>query len=85
MKSEAEFRRELRTWILEHGKIAPGELQDDTPIIERRIVSSVQVMDLILFLEELRGATIDVEGLKPGVFRSIDVIVANFCTGAKHA
>jgi len=85
VKSASEFRAALRGWILEHGQIAPAELHDDTPLIERRVVTSVQVMDLILFLEELRGATIDVESLKPGAFRSIDVIVAGFGTGARHA
>jgi len=84
VKSAADFRAALREWILQHGKVAPAELLDDTPIIERRIVSSVQVMDLILFLEELRGAPIDVERLKPGAFRSIDVITANFQVGASH-
>ncbi len=83
MTSETAFRQGLRTWVLQNGKVAPAELGDDTPIIERRIVTSLQVMDLILYLEELRGSPIDVEGLKPGAFRSIDVIVANFFTGAR--
>lgn len=82
MTSETEFRSALRAWIVARGKITAAELADDTPVIERRIVTSVQVMDLILYLEELRGEPIDVENLKPGVFRSIDAIVANFHAGA---
>lgn len=79
MKSEAEFRTALRQWIISrNGKIKPEELQDDTPIIEARIISSLQVMDLILELEKLTGNPLDVEQLKPGVFKSIDKICENF-------
>jgi len=84
-KSEGEFRAALRDWIVALGKVGPSGLADDTPVIERRIVTSVQVMDLILFLEELLGEPIDVETLKPGSFRSIDAIVANFYPGARRA
>ncbi len=80
--SELAFRQSLRDWIRDHGKLGGAELADDTPIIERRIVTSLQVMDLILHLEELRGSPIDVEGLKPGSFRSIDAIVAHFFAGS---
>jgi hypothetical protein len=35
-------------------------------------------MDLILFVEEISGKEIDVEGLKPGAFKDIDTIIKNF-------
>ena len=79
MKSESENRQALRDWVIrKNGKMRAEELDDQTPIIERRIITSVQVMDLILFLEELRGEPIDVTDLKVGVFRSIDAIYRNF-------
>ena len=79
MKSEAEVRQALRAWVLKtSGKVKPEELTDETPIIEQRIISSLQIMDLILFLEQQMGRSIDVERLKPGVFRSISVIYRNF-------
>ena len=79
MKSEAEVRQALRAWVLKtSGKIKPEELTDETPIIEQRIISSLQIMDLILFLEQQMDRSIDVEQLKPGVFRSISVIYRNF-------
>ena len=83
MKSEPEVRAALRDWVVRtNGQVSPADIRDDTPILERRIVKSLDLMDLILFLEELRGLPIDVEALKPGVFRSIDAIWTNFFAGA---
>lgn len=85
-KTEAEFRQALRQWILQkNGKIKVEDLADDTAIIEQRIVTSLQLMDLILNLEKLTGNPIDVEQLKPGVFRSIDSIYKNFCEDKLNA
>ena len=84
MKSEPEVRAALRDWVVRtNGQVSPADIRDDTPILERRIVKSLDLMDLILFLEELRGLPIDVEALKPGVFRSIDAIWTNFFAGAR--
>ena len=35
-------------------------------------------MDLIFFLEQLSGRDIEVDDLKPGVFRDVDTIYRNF-------
>lgn len=81
MKSEAEVKQTLRDWIIKAagGKISQEQLQNDTPIIEERIITSLQIMDLILQLEKITGKPLDVEQLKPGVFRNIDSIYQNFC------
>ena len=81
MKSEAEVKQTLREWIVKAsgGKIAPEALCDDTPIIEERIITSLQIMDLILQLEKITGEPLDVEQLKPGVFKNINTIYQNFC------
>ena len=55
-----------------------ADLADDTPIIDQRIISSLQLMDLILMLERLSDSPIDVEMLKPGAFRDINTIYRNF-------
>jgi acyl carrier protein len=83
MKTETEIRQSLREWIVKtSGKIRPEEINDDTPIIERRIISSLQLTDLILMLERLSDNPIDVEMLKPGVFRDINTIYRNFFQSA---
>ena len=79
MKTEIEIRQSLREWIAKtSGKIRAEDLTDDTPIIERRIISSLQLTDLILMLEKLSDNPIDVEMLKPGAFRDINAIYQNF-------
>ena len=83
MRTEEEIRQSLRDWIVKkNGKIRPEDLSDQTPIIEQRIISSLQVMDLIFYLEQLSGNPIEVDDLKPGVFRDIDSIYRNFFNAA---
>lgn len=79
MKTEAQIREALRDWIVKtNGKIEHGRLNDQTPIIEQRIISSFQVMDLIFFIEKLSNKSIEVEKLKAGVFRNVDAIYDAF-------
>ena len=79
MSVEADVRQKLREWVVRtSGKVRAGELRDDTPIIEQRIITSLRIPDLILFIEELSGRSIDAQQLKPGVFRDIDTIYRNF-------
>lgn len=83
MKTETEIRQALREWIVQkNGKIGPEEIDDEMPLIERRILASVHVLDLILFLEELRGSPIDAESLRPGAFRSVSAIYRHFFPGS---
>ncbi len=80
MNTEAEFKESLRQFVIaKNGKIKPEDLFDDTAIIELRIITSLQLMDLILHLEKITGEAIDIEQLKPGVFASINSIYKNFC------
>jgi len=77
--TEQEERDALRAWIRAHNPDVPdGEPADDTPVIERRYLTSLQVADLLLYIEELRQAPIDPRRLQAGVFKSIDTIHATF-------
>lgn len=77
--SEAEFKNALREWIIQtSAKACSNELDFRTSIIEQRIITSLQVMDLILFIEKISDNSIEVDKLKPGVFKNIDSICANF-------
>lgn len=79
MSTTPTAKERLRAWILEHGKrIEPSELRDDTPLLERRILTSLQLADLLLFLEELRGAPVELEGLSGAAFRDLDSMVKTF-------
>ena len=85
MSSETDVRGKLRQWIADtNGKTDATDLADDTPLFRNGILKSVQVSDLILYIEELAGRAVDVEQIKPGVFRDIDTIYRSFFAG-NHA
>lgn len=66
----------LRAWLIEHSrKEIDGAFTDATPLIEEGILSSIQVPDLLLFIEDLRGRPVELSELKPGAFRSVETIV----------
>ncbi|MBW3565724.1 MAG: hypothetical protein KY459_13470 [Acidobacteria bacterium] len=60
------------------GSVGKENLSDSTPLIEEGILTSVQVPDLLLFIEELRGRPVEIDELGPGAFQSIDVIMQRF-------
>lgn len=77
--TEHDVRVALRAWVAERNpELAPGDLTDDTPLIERRYITSLQVADLLMRVEELRQVPVDPAALRPGVFGSIDAIYAAF-------
>lgn len=77
--SEDEARQALRRWVQEHSPVPPDEAFDDaTPLIASGHLTSLQVTDLLLFVEEVRNAPLDPASLRPGVFRDIDTIYATF-------
>jgi len=67
---------ELRGWV--HAKAGDPGITDRTPLFAERHLRSVQLPELLLLLERLRGARIDVERLEPGDFHSIATIADRF-------
>ena len=79
MSDGSGIRDALRRWIAQtSGKTSATELADDTPLFRSGILKSVQVTDLILYIEELSERPVDIERIKPGVFRDIETIYQNF-------
>ena len=77
--NEQEIKQKLRDWVLRKTENKKLEgFNDETKIIERRIISSVQLMDLIMFLEFLKDEPINVTQLKPGAFNSVNSIHESF-------
>ena len=74
-----DTRDALRQWIAGVSDKATVEsLADDTPLFRNGILKSIQISDLILYIEELAGRAVDVEQIKAGVFRDIDTIHRSF-------
>jgi acyl carrier protein len=77
--TEAEIRKHLRAWIISRAKHKPAQLPDDLPILERGILTSLDVVELIVYIERLRGGNeVPTEALEPAAFRDIDSMVRAF-------
>lgn len=80
---ESEVRNTLRAWILKHAKTPPGaEFNDQTQILEDGILSSLDIVEFVLYIESLRGEDVNVEDIEPEVFTSIDTLYAAFFLAA---
>ena len=55
-----------------------GSLADDTPLLETRVISSFDVLELILHLEQASGRQITPRELMPGSFRDVTTIARVF-------
>jgi hypothetical protein len=82
---DTAVRCSLREWILtKSGGLDPATLTDTTPLFADRYLRSVHLPELILLLERLRGAPIEVEELGEGDFRDIDTLIAKFVRPAER-
>ena len=76
-------RDALRSWILARRPDVPtGALRDDTPLLQSRILTSLDLLELIVFLERLRARPVDVEELRAGAFRDVDTLCRSFLEDA---
>ncbi len=76
---EATIRKNLRRWILDHSKAqVRGDLVDSTPILEQGILSSLDIVEFVLYIESLRGEEVDTDAIEPEVFTSVDTLWAGF-------
>jgi acyl carrier protein len=76
--SEQELRQQLRSWILARAKLQVRDLRDATPILEEGILSSLDIVEFVLFIESLRGAEVEIDDIDPAVFTSVDTVYSAF-------
>jgi len=76
--SETETREKIRTMILESFLKggAPETLKDDVSLERSHIVDSVRTLELIMFLEETFGFSVDNDDAVPENFDTVNAIVA---------
>lgn len=80
--TETEIRERLRTWIFERSGEHAADLRDDTPILERGILTSLDVVELVVLIEEMRGGReVSVETLEPAAIRDVNAIYRSFFVG----
>ncbi len=76
---ELEVRGKLREWIAKHAKKAlMPDFSDETPLLEMGILSSLDVVEFMLFIENLRGDEVDPDAIEPEAFTSINTVYAAF-------
>lgn len=69
------IRPQLRSWLLTHSSTAPPEpFADDLPILEVGLLNSLDIVEFVLFIEDLRGLEVDTDAIEPEVFTSIDTL-----------
>lgn len=76
---ESDIKGRLRDWIVKHSKApAKAAFTDDTHILEEGILSSLDIVEFVLFIESLRGEDVDTDDIEPQVFTSINTLYAAF-------
>lgn len=55
-----------------------NNVSNETSLLENRFITSFQVLDLLLLLEQNSGNRITVQQLTPGCFKNISVIIDSF-------
>jgi hypothetical protein len=77
--NEETVKNRLRAWIAgKNGTVSAEQITDSTPIVEQRVLASLHVAELLVFMSEIRGRSIDIESLRPGGFRDLNTIYATF-------
>lgn len=77
MKTELEIKQQLISWIEKKGR-HDGVVTSDLNVIEKGIVTSLDIMELILFIEQIKGEKFNLKNIKPGSFNSVNSIYASF-------
>jgi acyl carrier protein len=81
---ETTIKQQLKEWIANRSKIriADGQLTDDTRILEAGYLSSLDIVEFVLYIESLRGEEVDLDDLEPEVFESTNTMYQTFFAGA---
>lgn len=75
-------RAAVRSFVLGlNPGLDPAELRDDTPLVTTRLVTSRDILDLLLLVESLRRRPIDPRTLVASTFADIDAIVRALLSG----
>ena len=76
-----DMREKVRGFIVENFLFGQGDdLQDDTSFLEKGILDSTGVLELVAFLEETFSIKIDAEETLPDNLDSVDLICAFLAT-----
>lgn len=76
---ELEVKAKLRDWIAKHArKPLTADFDDSTSVLELGILSSLDIVEFVLFIENLRGGEVDADDIEPEAFTSINSLYSAF-------
>ena len=79
---EALIRTELRSWIQDRARGRGADtVLDDTPILDRGYLTSLDVAEFVILIESLRNEEIDADLIEPASFTSLNQIWDVFFAG----
>jgi len=79
MSTENNVREVLREWLADKNiQLSAHQIDDDFPLLKERVITSLQVTDLLIFIESLRGKPVSIQEITPGAFGSINAICDHF-------
>lgn len=83
----ADFRSELRSFITEHflSKAGLPSFGDKESFMEKGIIDSTGVLELLEFIEEKFGVRVEDEEIVPDNLDSLDKVVAFLSRKTSHA
>ena len=77
-----DVKQDLLEWVVTKSMDRTNvPINYDTQLLEFRLIKSVDIADLILFLEHITGQPIDVNKLESGSFSTINRIYSTFVAG----
>ena len=76
---------QLRRWLLKNARgLTEETLDETTPLLAGRHLTSLQVPELLLFIESLRREPIDVSNLGEGDLKDMRTIRERFLSGVRQ-
>lgn len=77
--SDKDVVKLLSEWILDRsGMEDRSSFTPTSKVIDDGYLTSLDVVELILFIEDLRGEEVDVDALEPESFTSVESMIATF-------
>ena len=74
MRKASTRLMKLRDWVRDQA----GPVDDDSLLLESRLINSLQLVELVLLIEEWTGRPLRPDQLVPASFQSIRTIAENF-------
>jgi acyl carrier protein len=74
----------LRNWIISSNQKAAADIGIDTQLINEGMLDSLQMVNFLLYIEELRGREIPEALIQPECFASLRVIHDTFFAEREH-